>query len=79
MRPEQESAPLKPRRWWQQQPEEVTELSEHILNRLVGAGFNTIEKVPNAGPAKLREINGIGNVALEEIRCWLRRLDGETD
>lgn len=79
MRPDLELIYLKREPWWQEQREELTELSDHILNRLIGAGFNTIQDVRNAGPDRLREINGIGNVALEEIRCWLRRLDSEPD
>jgi len=70
---------LRPDHWWQDRPEEVTELSEHILNRLIGAGFHTVAEVRDAGPERLRQIEGIGNVALEEIKNWLRRLDGESD
>ena len=74
-----EAANPRPDPWRKEQPEEIAELSEHILNRLIGAGFKTVADVRSAGHDKLREIDGIGDVALAEIMNWLRRLDGDAD
>jgi NAD-dependent DNA ligase len=52
-------------------------LPEHIVDKLVAAGFNTVEDVRAADPKKIRLIEGIGRVAFEEIKTWLQSLDDE--
>ena len=66
---------LRPSDWWKEQPEEMMALSAHIVDKLANAGITTIGQVREAGPDKLLEIEGIGKVALEEIKTWLRWLD----
>lgn len=68
---------IRPRDWWKRQPPELGELSGHIVRKLADADITTVEQVREAGPDKLLEIDGIGKVALEEIKEWLRSLDGE--
>jgi len=43
------------------------------------ANIKTVEEVRAAGPDRLLAIDGIGRVALEEIKSWLRKLDGMAD
>jgi DNA integrity scanning protein DisA with diadenylate cyclase activity len=66
---------FRPREWWKEPPEAISNLSPHIVDKLVAGGFNDIQSVREAGPLKLMEVEGIGRVALEEIRTWLRSLD----
>jgi ERCC4-type nuclease len=68
---------FRPREWWKEPPEEINGISPHIIERLVAAGINDIQSVRDAGPTKLLEVEGIGKVAFEEIRTWLRSLDGD--
>lgn len=74
-----EAIELRPTPWWREQPEEIAELPDHIVKRLTDAGYATVDDVRTATPDQLLTIRGIGRVALEEIKVWLRRLDGETD
>lgn len=66
---------LKPRDWWRVPPEGTPTLSQHIVDKLVAAGISTVEAVKEAGPDKLMQIDGIGKVAMAEIREWLCALD----
>jgi hypothetical protein len=66
---------FRPREWWKEPPEAIGNLSPHIVDKLVAGGITTIEQVREAGPIRLLEVDGIGRVALEEIRAWLRSLD----
>jgi DNA integrity scanning protein DisA with diadenylate cyclase activity len=68
---------FRPREWWKEPSPEIDRLSPHIVDKLVAAGISTIAQVREAGPLKLMEVDGIGKVALEEIRTWLRSLDSD--
>jgi len=74
-----ESTDLQPIPWWHEQPEEITELPEAVLEKLSRAGFRTVEEVRAATPAQLLLIPGLGRVTLETIKAWLRKLDGDSD
>jgi|GEM_PF-2560375 len=74
-----DQAELRPDPWWREPREEITELSEHICDKLSGAGLKTIADVRAAGPDALQRIPGIGPVALAEIMAWLRWLDGDDE
>jgi hypothetical protein len=64
-----------PRWWWDELPNELDGLPEHIARKLVAAGITSADQVRSAGPGKLREVDGIGNVAFADIKQWLRDLD----
>lgn len=65
---------LRPAEWWKA-PAETAALSDHLIDKLCAAGLKTVGDVMRAGPSKLREIEGIGAGAVEEIKTWLRMLD----
>jgi predicted acyltransferase len=66
-------------KWWDEMPEELTSLSPYVVNRLTSAGYTTAEQLREAGPVELLKIPGMGVVALEEVKTWLRELDGRPE
>ena len=56
--------------------EQVTELGEGILQKLVAAGITTVESLADMTPEQLEEIPGIGEKTLERISVAVRHYFG---
>src|SRR6201992_487637 len=57
--------------------EQVTELGEQIIQKLVVAGITTVEALADMTPEQLEEIPGIGEKTLEKISLAVRHSFGE--
>jgi N utilization substance protein A len=57
--------------------EQVTELGEQIIQKLVAAGITTVEALADMTPEQLEEIPGIGEKTLEKISLAVRHYFGE--
>jgi uroporphyrinogen-III synthase len=66
--------PIRAARWWRDEGEFVG-LSWHLVDKLHAAGYKTADDLRRAGAQKILEADGIGKVALEEIKTWLCALD----
>lgn len=66
---------LRPDEWWRPIANDVPPLADHIIERLTAAGMTTVGDVVAAGPEKLREVEGIGHGAIDEIKAWLFALE----
>ena len=56
--------------------EQVTELGESIIQKLVAAGITTVESLADMTPEQLEEIPGIGEKTLEKISVAVRHYFG---
>src|SRR5580692_6694778 len=56
--------------------EQVTELGESIIQKLVAAGITTVENLADMTPEQLEEIPGIGEKTLERISVAVRHYFG---
>jgi DNA-directed RNA polymerase alpha subunit len=67
--------------WWKadalDQRSEL-ELPTRVLVLLENAGITTVEQLKAAGPNRLRQLEGIGNLAFNQIIDLLRALDRES-
>ena len=59
--------------------EQVTDLGESILQKLVAAGITTVETLADMTPEQLEEIPGIGEKTLERISVAVRHYFGHFD
>jgi N utilization substance protein A len=57
--------------------EQVTELGESIIQKLVAAGITTVEGLADMTPEQLEEIPGIGEKTLEKISVAVRHYFGQ--
>jgi N utilization substance protein A len=57
--------------------EQVTELGEGILEKLIAAGVTTVEALADMTPEQLEEIPGIGEKTLEKISVAVRHYFGQ--
>jgi N utilization substance protein A len=57
--------------------EQVTELAESVLQKLVAAGITTVEGLADMTPEQLEEIPGIGEKTLEKISLAVRHYFGQ--
>ncbi len=57
--------------------EQVVELGETIIQKLVAAGITTVESLADMTPEQLEEIPGIGEKTLEKISVAVRHYFGE--
>jgi N utilization substance protein A len=57
--------------------EQVTELGDGILQKLVAAGITTVETLADMTPEQLEEIPGIGEKTLEKISIAVRHYFGQ--
>src|SRR6202035_2321600 len=57
--------------------EQVTELGESIIQKLVAAGITTVENLADMTPEQLEEIPGIGEKTLEKISVAVRHYFGQ--
>jgi N utilization substance protein A len=57
--------------------EQVTELGESIIQKLVTAGITTVEALADMTPEQLEEIPGIGEKTLEKISVAVRHYFGQ--
>jgi N utilization substance protein A len=57
--------------------EQVTELGETIIQKLVAAGITTVESLADMTPEELEEIPGIGEKTLEKISIAVRHYFGQ--
>jgi N utilization substance protein A len=57
--------------------EQVTELAEGVLQKLVAAGITTVEGLADMTPEQLEEIPGIGEKTLEKISLAVRHYFGQ--
>jgi N utilization substance protein A len=57
--------------------EQVTELGDGILQKLVAAGITTVEALADMTPEQLEEIPGIGEKTLEKISVAVRHYFGQ--
>jgi transcription termination/antitermination protein NusA len=57
--------------------ENVTELGDSIIQKLVAAGITTVEALADMTPEQLEEIPGIGEKTLEKISVAVRHYFGE--
>src|SRR6516164_7209781 len=57
--------------------EQVTELGESIIQKLVAAGITTVEALADMTPEQLEEIPGIGEKTLEKISVAVRHYFGQ--
>lgn len=57
--------------------EQVTELGEPIIQKLVAAGITTVESLADMTPEQLEEIPGIGEKTLEKISTAVRHYFGQ--
>ena len=67
------------RRWWRRTTpiEQVTELGDSILEKLIAAGLTTVEALADMTPEQLEEIPGIGEKTLEKISVAVRHYFGQ--
>ena len=63
--------------WWQYDGAlgELRGVPARAANALRRAGYDTAQKVRDAGPAKILALEEIGPKGLEQIKIWLRKLD----
>jgi hypothetical protein len=67
-------------RWWQDTPHELDGLKKGVIKKMVSAGYLTPQQIREAGPQKLlKEVEGLGKKGLDDIKIWLRSLDGEAE
>ena len=59
--------------------EQVTELGEQILEKLIAAGITTIEELADMTPEQLEEVPGIGEKTVEKISVAVRHYFGHYD
>jgi N utilization substance protein A len=57
--------------------EQIAELGESILEKLIAAGITTIEELADMTPEQLEEIPGIGEKTLEKISVAVRHYFGQ--
>jgi N utilization substance protein A len=57
--------------------EQVTELGDGIIQKLVAAGITTVESLADMTPEQLEEIPGIGEKTLERISVAVRHYFGQ--
>jgi N utilization substance protein A len=57
--------------------EQVTELGDQIIQKLVAAGITTVESLADMTPEQLEEIPGIGEKTLEKISTAVRHYFGQ--
>jgi N utilization substance protein A len=57
--------------------EQITELGEGILEKLIAAGITTVEELADMTPEQLEEIPGIGEKTLEKISIAVRHYFGQ--
>jgi N utilization substance protein A len=57
--------------------EQVTELGEQIIEKLVAAGITTVEALADMTPEQLEEVPGIGERTLEKISAAVRHYFGQ--
>ncbi len=57
--------------------EQVTELGEQILEKLIAAGITTIEELADMTPEQLEEVPGIGERTVEKISTAVRHYFGQ--
>src|ERR1700677_2116429 len=57
--------------------EQITELGETILEKLIAAGITTVEELADMTPEQLEEIPGIGEKTLEKISGAVRQYLGQ--
>ena len=57
--------------------EQVTELGEAILEKLIAAGITTVEELADMTPEQLEEVPGIGEKTLEKISTAVRHYFGQ--
>ncbi len=57
--------------------EQVTELGEQIIEKLVAAGITTVEALADMTPEQLEEVPGIGERTLEKISSAVRHYFGQ--
>ena len=57
--------------------EQVAELGEQIIEKLVAAGITTVEALADMTPEQLEEVPGIGDRTLEKISAAVRRYFGQ--
>src|SRR5271154_4491642 len=57
--------------------EQVTELGEAVLEKLIAAGITTVEALADMTPEQLEEVPGIGEKTLEKIGVAVRHYFGE--
>ena len=57
--------------------EQVTELGEQILEKLIAAGITTVEELADMTPEQLEEVPGIGEKTLEKISNAVRHYFGQ--
>ncbi|HEV2619334.1 MAG TPA: transcription termination factor NusA [Acidobacteriaceae bacterium] len=57
--------------------EQITELGDSILEKLIAAGITTVEELADMTPEQLEEIPGIGEKTLEKISIAVRHYFGQ--
>ncbi len=57
--------------------EQVSELGETILEKLIAAGITTVEELADMTPEQLEEVPGIGEKSLEKISAAVRHYFGQ--
>src|SRR5471030_1865799 len=57
--------------------EQVTELGESILEKLIAAGITTVEELADMTPEQLEEVPGIGEKTVEKISVAVRHYFGQ--
>ncbi len=57
--------------------EQVTELGEAVLEKLIAAGITTVEELADMTPEQLEEVPGIGEKTVEKISVEVRHYFGQ--
>src|SRR5579859_5471997 len=57
--------------------EQISELGEATLEKLIAAGITTVEELADMTPEQLEEIPGIGEKTLEKISVAVRHYFGQ--
>jgi N utilization substance protein A len=57
--------------------EQITELGEQILEKLIAAGITTVEELADMTPEQLEEVPGIGEKTVEKISVAVRHYFGQ--
>src|SRR5260370_41559556 len=57
--------------------EQITELGETILEKLIAAGITTVEELADMTPEQLEEVPGIGEKTVEKISVAVRHYFGQ--